>query len=411
MNKNVNPIDTKKKNKFHIAMLLDIPFDTGSWVGRYMPLAYYLGKRGHSISVLLPAHNYKGRKYSLENAQNVVIYETGIPLFKKIQRGRRNYSNITLLKIAAQNILGSIRFLMNLNPDVILVCKPLPMAGTTGILSKLLGRKKIIVDCDDYEITTISVRSLLQRKIVQFFEYIIPKFANIVTTNTEYTMDRINRTGVPRSKIIYLPNGVDTERFNKVSEAFHKRELTGKKIILYCGDLCLSSGHNVDLLLQAFKILLAKCPSAMLLIIGDGRDEGKLRKLSSQLGIGSKILWTGRLAPEEVPRYMAISHVVVDPVEKVLGNLSRCPVKIIEAMYLGKPVVTSNIGDRKKLLSDYGFFVQEGNPHSLAQGILEALKSPEFKKKTDLVIKQASGYSWDKLTDKMEALIERLVTK
>ncbi len=408
MNRIMNPIDVKKNN-FHIAMLLDVPFDTGSWVGRYMPLAYYLGKRGHNINVLLPAHDYKGRKYSLEDADNVVVYETGIPLFKKIERGRRNYSTIALSRIAAQNVLRSIRFLINLNPDIILVCKALPMAGTTGILSKLLGRKKVIADCDDYEISTVSVESFLQRKIVQFFEYIIPKFADAVTTNTEYTISRIGKTGVPRSKIIYLPNGVDTERFDKASRILHKREFKGKEVILYCGDLCLSPGHNVDLLLRAFKILLPKCPSALLLIVGDGRDEGKLHELASQLGIASKILWTGRLAPEEVPRYMAISHVVVDPVRNVLGNLARCPVKIIEAMYLGKPVVTSDIGDRKKLLSHYGFFVQEGDPNSMAQGILKALKNPEFEGKKDLVMKRASGYSWDKLTDKMELAIKKLL--
>jgi len=411
MNKNINPADTKKKDRLHIAMLLDIPFDTGSWVGRYMPLAYYLGKRGHNISVLLPAHNYKGRKYSLENAKNVVIYETGIPLFKRVERGREHYTTIALLKIATQNILRSIRFLINLNLDVILVCKPLPMAGTTGILLKLLGRKKVIVDCDDYEITTISVKSHLQRKIVQFFEYLIPKLTDMVTANTEYTIDRISRTGVPRSKIVYLPNGVDIERFNKVPETFRKREFEGEKVILYCGDLCLSSGHSVDLLLQAFKILLPKCPSAMLLIIGDGRDEGKLHKFASQLGIASKILWTGRLAPEEVPKYMGLSHVVVDPVAKVLGNLSRCPVKILEAMYLGKPVVTSDIGDRKKLLGDFGFFAEKGNPYSMADKMLEAIENIEFKKNRDLVIKRALDYSWDKLTDKVEILLKQVLAK
>ena len=69
------------------------------------------------------------------------------------------------------------------------------------------------------------------------------------------------------------------------------------------------------------------------------------------------------------------------------------------------------IGDRKRILGNYGFFVKEGNPDSMAKGILKALKNPEFEGKRDLVIKRASAYSWDKLTDKMELIIKELLVK
>ncbi len=393
-------------------MVMDIPFDTGSFIGRYIPLAYYLGRKGHKITMFMPNHDPKKEGYSLKNAKNVFIYETGIPFFRKIDLGRRNYTTFILIKIGLENILRSMQLLKRLNPDLMIVCKPLPIAGIIGLLFKTLKGKKIVLDCDDAEIAINSVRSNLQRKIIRIFENLLPKLSHIVLINSEYTLNKVRMSGIPEDKIFYLPNGVDVKRFSNISHnPLLEKELGAHKVILYYGDLSFASGHNIDILLKAFRLFLSKCPSARLLIIGDGKDEGKLRHLALRLGIESKIIWKGRINPEEIPTYVAACDVVVDPVKNVISNWARCPLKIIEAMYLGKPVVTSDIGDRKKLLGDFGFFAHEGDPNSMAEKMLEAIENSEFEKNKHLVIKHALDYDWDKLTDKVEILLKQVLKK
>jgi len=366
--------------KQHIAMIMDIPFDTGSWIGRYMPLAKQLAKRGYRISILMPNHTPNKQSHYTDKASDITVYEIGIPFFRKVDFGRENYSTFSLCLIGLKNIIRSIRLMLLLNPDLIMVCKPLPVASVVGLIFKAFKKKVVILDCDDAEVAINSVRSSLQRRIIHVFESLIPKLADAVLVNSEFTRKRILGLGVNENKINYIPNGVETERFdNLAAKPKISSELGGKKVILYYGDLSFASGHNIDILFNAFKLIVNKISNVRLLIIGDGKDEGLLRQMAGKLGISDKIVWVGRVSPEEVPGYLDISDVVVDPVKNVQSNLARCPVKIIEAMYLGKPVVTSDIGERRMLLGDLGFYAKDGNADSLADNILQVIQAAGVK--------------------------------
>ncbi len=395
----------------HILMLTDIPFGTGSWIGRYMPLASQLGRRGHRVTILMTNPEPKLNGYPLKNVENVFIYETGIPYWKKVNDGRSNYSTVSLCKIGIQNIINSLRLLLRLKPDIMIICKPLPIAATVGLFFKIVIGKRIIIDCDDAEVAINSVRSNLQRNIIHIFESIVPRLSDGVLVNSEYIFNRVKALKIAEKKITYIPNGVDVERFSNFSPRPLERELVGKKIILYYGDLNFASGHNIDVLLRAFKIVLSKSAFVKLLIIGDGTDEGKLKQEAVQLGIAENVIWKGRIAPEEIPHYLFYCDVVIDPVRDMLSNWARCPVKIIEAMFMGKSVVTSDIGERKTLLGDFGFFAKEGDPYSMADKILEVLNNREFAKKKDLLIKRGLSYSWESLSRQVEACLIKVLEK
>lgn len=397
----------------NIVMLMDIPFDSGSYLGRYQPLALYLARKGHKITILMPNHDPKKEGYYLEDSDNVFIYETGIPFFKKVYEGRKNYSTFILFKIGLQNIIHSIRLLSRLKFDLMLVCKPLPIAATVALLFKVFKGKKLILDCDDAEVAINSVRSNLQRKLVQGFENVLPRFSDVILVNTDFTFQRNLNRGVAESRLVYIPNGIDVERFSNISSEslaeIEKKD--GGKVVLYFGDFNFTSGHNVDILLHAFRTLLSELPSARLWLIGDGSDEGNLRKLAGQLGINKSIYWGGRVSPERMPGYISACDVVVDPIRNTLSNMARCPIKIIEAMYLGKPVVTSDIGERKRLLGEFGFYAKEGDAQSLSEKIFLALESSQFKNQRNLVVQRSLDYSWDKLSLRVENVLRELVRK
>jgi glycosyltransferase involved in cell wall biosynthesis len=107
-----------------------------------------------------------------------------------------------------------------------------------------------------------------QRSVIVFFEKYAPRWAHLVTTNTDHTRQRLALMGTPLEKIHYISNGIDRQRFAPVdsvtTEALRKRwGLENRRVIAYIGTLSRPS-HPVELLFQAFERIRAEisfCPA------------------------------------------------------------------------------------------------------------------------------------------------------
>ncbi len=82
-----------------------------------------------------------------------------------------------------------------------------------------------------------------------------------------------------------------------------------------------------------------------------------------------KVIFTGRVKPDEMNVYYRLADVSVDPVNDTLADRGRCPLKIFESWQMGVPVVTSDVGDRKILAGDppAATLAQPGSEEDLAQ--------------------------------------------
>lgn len=393
-----------------ILMLLDIPQDTGSWVGRFLPVAEGLAKKGHIIEILMPSHKVRSQKQGF--TKGLSIRFIGPIFFKKTKAGREHYSTTSLFMIAIKNLLNMMGQGLKIKPDLIYVGKPLPVSSSAALILRILHRKPVIVDCDDYEAFTNLAQGKSQSWLIRFFEDNFPKICDHVISNTTFTKNRLQKLGVSSKKITYIPNGVDESRFKGPKKPLVYTQLRKKKV-LYFGDLNLSTGHSVDILLKAFKILKTQygLENLRLVIVGDGKDEVYLKSISRKLNIDGDILWIGRVQPEEIKDYLSIANVVVDPVDsKFLGNLGRCPLKILEAMHMGIPVVTSDVGDRKLILGDLGIFVKAGDEKAMAGGLAKILIDD---KKSKLLVEKMKNkvkdYRWSLLVDSIDIICKNVL--
>jgi glycosyltransferase involved in cell wall biosynthesis len=134
--------------------------------------------------------------------------------------------------------------------------------------------------------------------------------------------------------------------------------LDRQQVIVYAGSLALQN-HPVNLLIDAFVYLQAYV---------------------QQQGIASHVRFTGHLPRSIVHTFLALGAVSVDPVQDDSVAQARSPLKIFESLYVGVPVVTADVGDRRLLLDDgrAGVLVAPGDPLALAQGILSVLRDPIF---------------------------------
>jgi glycosyltransferase involved in cell wall biosynthesis len=202
--------------------------------------------------------------------------------------------------------------------------------------------------------------------------------------NTRFTQERNAALGFPADKIVYVPNGVDRDRFAKVDPAKAqalRRELglESKKVVAYVGSMSLVN-HPVDLLLEAFAIVRRRCDDAVLILVGGGEDYDFLRRRAEELGSGEAAIFVGRVRPEAAPYYLAMADVSADPVHDDLTARARSPLKLFESMAVGTPVVTGDVGDRRNILGDgkAGLLVEAGDAQALAEGILAILEDSDL---------------------------------
>lgn len=263
------------------------------------------------------------------------------------------------------------------------------------------------MDCDDYEAETNRFGGRWQRAIVRYFEDGIVNHATILTVNTRFSASRYEALGFPVDRIVYIPNGVERERFAGIPNTMSlRRKLKlpeGTPIVAYVGTLGLAS-HPVDLLLQAMKQVVQVLPRARLLLVGGGEDFGLLQEQAANLGIEQQTIFTGHVLPRDVPAYLALADLTVDPVRDDLVARARSPLKVVESLAAGTPVVTADVGDRGELLEGgkLGVLVTAGDSKALADAIIGLLNDDTRRAEMANTARTTrEPWYWDNLVDKL----------
>lgn len=381
-----------------ILFLLTQSLDSPSGLGRYWPLAKALHKLGYQITILALHPNWAALQERQFVAEGVNIRYVTQMHVRKIGNVKTYHSSPLLLWYAALATWRLFWAALRTPTDVIHLGKPQPMNGLAGYLVSRLRHKALYVDCDDYEASINQFQNKWQRQIVAWFENHVPLQAQAITTNTKFTKNRLIALGYPAHKIVYVPNGVDYDRFakvdyDKIETLRQKLNLQQKQVVLFVGTLSIAS-HNVDLLIKAFSKVAPQVEEAILLLVGGGQDWTELTNLVHELQLSERVIFAGRVTPDEVVNYYHLAYISVDPILDNETAQARSPLKIFESLAVGVPVVTSNVGDRYTMLqgSRYGFLTRPGEVDSLAEGLLEALLNPQRVERMTATIKNEQEF-------------------
>jgi PEP-CTERM/exosortase A-associated glycosyltransferase len=159
--------------------------------------------------------------------------------------------------------------------------------------------------------------------------------------------------GADERRIFVVPNGVDTARFTPCEKdpAFARRfGFEGKTVVAYIGTLFRFEG--VGLMLEALARMLDKRDDVRGLVVGYGELEPELKALHAKLGLGDKVVLTGKVAPSEITRYYGLADVLCYPRESHRITELTTPLKPLEAMSMQKAVVCSDVGGLRELVTD-----------------------------------------------------------
>ena len=152
-----------------------------------------------------------------------------------------------------------------------------------------------------------------------------------------------------------INNAIDVEKFRYDEEERNKikRELgiEGKRVIGHIGRFCYQKNH--ELLIDIFYKLSKRNPDLVLLLIGEGETEQKIREKVDRLGISAKVLFLGR--KQDAYRYYNAMDVFLLP-----SRYEGLPVVGIEAQAAGLPCIFSDMVTKETKIINSTFFVKGG---------------------------------------------------
>ncbi len=386
-----------------ITFLLTQDLSYPSGLGRYWPLAKELVRLGHEVEIIALHHAFGNLKRRSWKEAGVGIHYVGQMHVRQVGARKLYFDTLNLVKVVTASTWNMTVRAILAKTDVFHLGKPQPINGLAALVgARLFRRKPLYLDCDDYEAESNRFSAAWQKRAFVLFEDNLPKFTKGVTVNTRFLAERNAALGYPKERIVYVPNGIDRDRFGHVDSQLVQglREslgLKGKKVVLYVGSLSLAN-HPVGLLLEAFAILSRRIKEAVLVLVGGGEDYDLICCRVREMGLGDRVIVVGRVEPHFVPYYLKLGHVSVDPVYDDVVARARSPLKLFESMALGVPVVTGDVGDRREILGQAGLLVAPGDAEALAEGIMAMLQDEDrAKAMAEAALEMRERYYWDVL--------------
>lgn len=247
-----------------------------------------------------------------------------------------------------------------------------------------------------------------QNRLIRFFRGLILKKADIITAISNYLADYAGEIN-PRAQIVVIPNGVDLNNFQFSISNFQKGDLRNKLGLKESGGIIITVSrlvpkNGVDDLIKAFVLVKKKINEAKLLIIGDGPEMNRLRRLANQSAdVASRgnadIVFLGQIPNEQLPAYLQLADVFVRPsLSEGLGTA------LLEALAAGLPIVATPVGGIPDFLKDgeTGLFCQPGEAPDIADKIIKLLSDEKLRREIgrkgrSLVEK---NYNWQTIAEK-----------
>jgi glycosyltransferase involved in cell wall biosynthesis len=231
--------------------------------------------------------------------------------------------------------------------------------------------------------------------------------ADRIITPSQTLRQNLIALGAPAEKICVIPNGADLS-----GPSAHPHEAP-ECYLIYCG--ALQPWQGVDVLLRAFTRLADLTDVFLVLCVAATPRRTKIyQKLADKLGIAERVRWYVQLPHQELAAWLAHARLAVAPLTECPRNLEQgcCPLKILEAMAAGIPVVASDIPAVRELITDgqHGRLVRPDRPAELARAIRILLEYPNHAQALGVAARQrlAQYFTWAQATQRLQHLYHSL---
>lgn len=334
---------------------------------------------------------YIGNKLAVHGRTPTSI-DTLVPLFR--EEGHKVYFASSKLNMLLRMINMLIRIRQHRKTtDVVLIdtysTTAFYYAWLCGLLCKKYGLKYVPI----LRGGNLPDRLLRSPKLCK--QLLDNSYTNI--TVSPYLQEKIEASGY---KTILIPNNIVLKRY-----PFKLRTALQPKLLWV---RAFHKTYNPKMAIHVVDVLRKNFPDVQLTMVGpdlDGSME-QCKKLCAKLELHEQVKFTGKLSKKDWADLAAQCDIFINTTD--YDNL---PVSVIEAMALGLPVVSTNVGGVPYLIEHdmYGLLVKPGDVDAMNKAVQSLLKNIELTKRLSNNGRiRASEFDWSIIKNKWQQLFDSL---
>lgn len=360
------------------------PPEGGAAQARLAAFAEQLKRIGHDVEVVTSLPNYpagrifpeyKGAVYKYEIWDDIPVRRVWSYASAGVGLGRvLNYGSFALTCL-----VGLVR---STQPDYIFVESPPLTVSFPAFLGALVRRSRVIFNISDLWPDSVVEMQVMREgwairraRDVERWSY---RHASYVCAVTEGIRDGLLQKGVPKEKVLFLPNGVDAQRFAPVPSNEKLRQelgLAGKQVVLYAGTH--SYANHLESVLHAADLLRAN-DTIHFLFVGAGSAKPELMERADQLKLPN-VTFLEPVPEEKVSQLVSIAICgMACLADKPIFHSAR-PAKALAIMSCAKPVLFATGEGGRHLIQEAGagLVVSINRPSEIAQAVQYLAANPE----------------------------------
>jgi len=242
----------------------------------------------------------------------------------------------------------------------------------------------------------------LYNLLIKPWHTMVFRYATRITVISQYLKKRAEQYS--DASISIVPNGVDVDAFThpdpeRVQHIQDTYNLSGKRVVVSVSRLVKK--NNCAVLIRALTHLPQ---NVVLMLVGDGEEKNALKILARARAVEDRVIFAGRVLPQDVPAYMHAGHVFARvPISEGMGNV------FVEAFAAGVPVIASPVGGITDIIEDRhtGLLVSPHDEEAVAAAIETVLTDQYLREHIVLSAKARSQeYRWEKIALSMKNVFD-----
>lgn len=360
------------------------PPEIGAAQVRLASVTRELLRLGHQVEIVTAVPNYPEGKIFPSYQGHFYLRESweGIPLHRVWIYAATGAGGKRLLNYFSFMLTALWGLRQTQRPDYILVESPPLFLGITAYLAAKRWQVPWILNVADLWPDSVRALGLLKEgmllTVATKLEAWLYRRANLINVVTEGLREiLIHQKQVPPKKILFLPNGVDTQIFapQPVDNTWQNHlGLPNQPIFLYTGTH--GYAHGMEVILQAAELL--KETPLLFLLVGGGSDKSRLEQLSKAKALTNVLFWPSQ-PPAQIARLYSLAQAGISTLQSAPLFDGTRPVKILATMACAKPVIYSGSGEGARMVQQAkaGLVVPPQDPVALAEAVRYVIAHPQ----------------------------------
>jgi len=339
-------------------------------------------------------------RFDAQNPYRIIRVRT--PLLRVFEAFRMRDAGLVL-----PLLWGAWRAARRERPDII-HCGEVLASGLAGYLVSRIFSIPFIIWIHDNPLGPVSRLRYRVRK------FICMRVDGIAVTST-FARDEAVRVGIPGEKIALLLPGVDLEVFAPSDSGVMLRKRLGigdKKILLTIARLLPFKGQ--DRVIRVLPQLVRLHPDLVYLVGGDGPDRGRLDHLAQTTGVSDRVIFSGFIPQDEIPRYYNACDLFIMLNREEHGvSWEGCGLVFLEAGACGKAVIGGKSGGVGESVIDgkTGILVYPENDEEIIRAIDLLMRDSRLRERMGKAAMEhvRSKYRWEESAAATLAFSEKVV--